>query len=83
MQLCNGLRLKNVTVTLGTSPPRNKTKTPLKYQKGERLSVPKVDLLTERLPKGEMKYFHICLTPRSDDRQGPGNKFKLLSVRTY
>ena len=51
--------------------------------KGERVSVPKVDLLTERLPKGEKKYLHVCLTPRSDDRQGPGNKFKLLSVRTY
>ena len=64
-----------------------------KYSKGvqrlvakwkEKASVPKADLLEEKLEEGEEKVLHICLTPRSKKiAVGPENKFKLLGVRVY
>jgi len=47
-------------------------------------SVPKVELLGKGLNEGETnKTLHICLTPRSQNRKGTENKFKLLGVRVY
>ncbi|KAL7538848.1 hypothetical protein ACHAXR_011284 [Thalassiosira sp. AJA248-18] len=49
----------------------------------EHASVPKVDLLDNKLKEGENKTLHICLTPRDEKQKGPDNKFKLLGVRVY
>ena len=51
----------------------------------EQVSVPKTELLNERLLEGQRKNLHICLTPRDDggSRKGTENKFKLLGVRMY
>lgn len=47
-------------------------------------SVQSVTLLREKIPLGQQKYLHVCLTPRdSSAEQGTDNKFKLLSVRTF
>jgi len=42
-----------------------------------------VTLLRKKIPLGEHKYLHICLTPRDASSPGTDNKFKLLSVRTF
>jgi len=48
-------------------------------------SVQTVTLLREKLPHGQQKYLHVCLTPPDPDesQRGTENKFKLLSVRTF
>jgi len=53
-----------------------------------RASVPKVELLDQRLEAGVNKTLHVCLTPRDGDddakkRKGTKNKFKLLGVRVF
>ena len=50
----------------------------------EPASVPKVDLIPDKLSENETKTLNICLTPRSKElAKGPDNKFKLLEVRVY
>lgn len=50
----------------------------------EKASVSKTDLLVEKLKSNESKMLHICLTPFiAANRQGKGNKFKLLGIRMY
>lgn len=49
----------------------------------EPASVPKVDILDNKLKVGENKTLHICLTPRDEKQKGTENKFKLLGVRVY
>jgi len=49
----------------------------------EKASVPTVTVLRQRVKEGQPKFIHICLTPKSESRQGKENKFKLLSVRLY
>mmetsp|Transcript_27423 Transcript_27423/g.58243 ORF Transcript_27423/g.58243 Transcript_27423/m.58243 type:complete len:601 (+) Transcript_27423:184-1986(+) len=46
-------------------------------------SLPKVEILTESLPKGENKTLHLCLTPPNKNHKGAENKFKLLGVRVF
>eukprot|EP00984_Skeletonema_dohrnii_P038281 scaffold41329_cov222-Skeletonema_dohrnii-CCMP3373.AAC.1 len=46
-------------------------------------SVQTVTLLREKLPHGQQKYLHVCLTPPDESQRGSENKFKLLSVRTF
>lgn len=47
-------------------------------------SVDSVTILREKLPEGQQKYLHICLSPPDiRTHQGADNKFKLLSVRTF
>lgn len=50
----------------------------------EKASVDTVTILRERLPEGQQKYLHICISP-PDIRThlGADNKFKLLSVRSF
>ena len=47
------------------------------------VSVPKVEVLDNKLKAGENKTLHICLTPRDEKQKGTENKFKLLGVRVY
>jgi len=49
----------------------------------EHVSVPKVDILNEKLEQGTNKTLHICLTPRDEKQKGTENKFKLLGIRVY
>eukprot|EP00985_Skeletonema_marinoi_P021889 scaffold13677_cov138-Skeletonema_marinoi.AAC.3 len=46
-------------------------------------SVQTVTLLREKLPHGQQKFLHVCLTPPDESQRGTENKFKLLSVRTF
>jgi len=46
-------------------------------------SVPKVELLGQKIEKGEKKILHLCLAPHgyNEKQKGTKNKFKLLGVR--
>eukprot|EP00584_Thalassiosira_punctigera_P008588 CAMPEP_0172535506 /NCGR_PEP_ID=MMETSP1067-20121228/7485_1 /TAXON_ID=265564 ORGANISM="Thalassiosira punctigera, Strain Tpunct2005C2" /NCGR_SAMPLE_ID=MMETSP1067 /ASSEMBLY_ACC=CAM_ASM_000444 /LENGTH=588 /DNA_ID=CAMNT_0013320443 /DNA_START=212 /DNA_END=1978 /DNA_ORIENTATION=- len=58
--------------------------TPLIANWNEMASVPKVELLQDKLEEGKIRVLHVCLTPRSDVMAvGSENKFKLLGVRLY
>lgn len=51
-------------------------------------SLPKNELLRQRLEEGANAMLHVCLTPlgkpkRGRDQKDPKNKFKLLGVRVY
>lgn len=50
----------------------------------EKASVPTIMMMNSKIPEGEEKILHFCLTPHSDEaNKGKENKFKLLGVRVY
>lgn len=49
----------------------------------EKVSIPTVTILKQRIQEGEQKTLNICLLPKLESRSWKENKFKLLGVRVY
>lgn len=68
---------KGTSLSAGESPQKITT------EFKDKVSLPMNSLLRDRLPNGEEKLLHVCLTPRDKKQKGTMNKFKLLGITCY